>query len=139
MSDFIRGKAGWTWKPAELAALIIGFIIHWTLGLAVIAWKLWNDRQAAPVDLEAGFAEAFARLRGAFSRFSSAFDRPVAAGDLSPTGNAAFDAHVRDAMAKIDADRRALAEEIKAFRAFLAEQRATDAETYEQFKAKRGG
>ena len=139
MNGFIRGRTGWTWKPAELAALVIGFMIHWTLGLAVIAWKLWNDRQAAPVDLEAGFAEAAARLRSAFERVFSAFDRPLPAGDLSPTGNAAFDAHVREAMAKIDADRRALAEEIKAFRAFLAEQRASDAETYEQFRAKRGG
>ena len=139
MNGFIRGRTGWTWKPAELAALVIGFIIHWTLGLAVIAWKLWNDRQAAPVDLEAGFAEAGARLRGAFDRVFATFDRSVPAGDLSPTGNAAFDAHVREAMAKIDADRRALAEEIKAFRAFLAEQRASDAETYEQFRAKRGG
>jgi hypothetical protein len=139
MNAFLSGKSGWVWKPAELAALVIGFVIHWTLGVAVIVWKLWNDRQAAPVDLEAGFSEAVARLRAVFERVTGTFDKPLEAADLAPTGNAAFDAHVRETMAKIDAERRALSDEIRAFREFLAEQRASDAETYEQFKARRRG
>ncbi len=138
MNGFIRGKTGWNWKLAELAALIIGFVIHWTLGLAVLVWKLWNDRQVSPVDLEAGFSEAVARARGAFDRFSSG-GRTIEGDDPASTGNVAFDAHVREEMARIDTDRRVLADEIKAFRVYLAEQRAGDAGAYEHFKARRRG
>lgn len=136
MNSFARLRSGWTWKPLEIAALVVAFIIHWVLGLAVLAWKLWNDRQTSPVDLEAGFAEAATRMRRGVDRVFGGSSSPVTADDLTPTGDPAFDGHVRETLAKIDADRRALADELRAFRAFLAEERARESGAYERFKGR---
>jgi hypothetical protein len=55
----------------------------------------------------------------------------------APTGNAAFDAHVREEWERIEADRRRLAEEIAEFRAFLAQERSGDRDVYERFRNSR--
>lgn len=131
-------KALWTWKPVELVALVVGFIIWWPLGLGVLVWKYWNDRSAAPQDFETAVSDGLRKARDATRSFFTGLQAPVAGDDLAPTGNAAFDAHVRATLERIDADRRALAEEVRAFRAFLAEEQAGGVETYERFKARRG-
>jgi len=40
------------WRPVELAALVIGFVIFWPLGLVVLAWKYWNERAASPRNVD---------------------------------------------------------------------------------------
>jgi hypothetical protein len=135
MNPSYSPRSAWTWRPVELAALVVGFIAWWPLGLAVLAWKFWNDRSARPKDFETALRDGFMRLRETGSRLFTGAS-PIAEDDLAPTGNAAFDAHVRETIARIDADRRALMEEIRAFRAFLAEEQAGRNEMYERFKAK---
>ncbi len=36
-----RGAADRRWHPVELTAMIVGFVIFWPIGLAVLAWKKW--------------------------------------------------------------------------------------------------
>lgn len=140
------------WRPTELAALIIGLIVFWPLGLAVLAWKYWNDRSSSPRNLDVVVGEAVRNLRAGLSGvFGSDRAQPGPAGaysgeagtdglhadDLAPTGNAVFDAHVRDTLQRIDNQRRQLAEEVRAFRAFLDDERSGGPEVYERFRRRR--
>lgn len=134
------------WRPTELAALVVGLIVFWPLGVAVLVWKYWNDRSSVPRNLDSIVCEGVRNLRtnlrdifgSAPSRNTAGEDTASAfADDLAPTGNAAFDAHIRDELLHIDARRRKLAEEVRAFRAFLDEERAGGPEVYERFRHRR--
>lgn len=134
---------GWRWKPVDIVVIVIGFVVWWPLGIAALVWKLWNDRQTVPTDLGQVLQAGFERLQAGFDSLVATFSNggnarpgPVN-GTPSPTGNAAFDAHVREEWSRIEADRRALLEEIDAFRAHLAAERSDDRDVYERFKAAR--
>ncbi|MGV6871714.1 DUF2852 domain-containing protein [Pseudochelatococcus sp. B33] len=128
------------WRPTELAALIIGLIIFWPLGLAVLVWKYWNDRSSSPRNLDEAVGEGLRNLRAGLASIFGSDRQPAAApaqefaDDLAPTGNIAFDTHVRDELQRIDAQRRRLADEVRAFRAFLDEERTGGPEVYERFR-----
>ena len=134
---------GWRWKPVDIAVIVIAFVVWWPLGLAAVVWKLWNDRQANPADLGRLLQTGAERLQAGFDSLMASFSSPAgpvaSSSGLPPvTGNAAFDAHVREEWARIEADRRALMEEVDAFRAHLAAERADDRDVYERFRAGRG-
>lgn len=122
-------------RSLEIGAIVVGFIYWWPVGLALVAWKL------------AGYP-AFAELRDTARRTMSDFEgaRPVsrfarafeAANRRDGTGNAAFDDYRRAELDRLDAQRRALEEESKAFTAFVEElRRAKDREQFDAFMAKR--
>ncbi|SDN15583.1 Protein of unknown function [Methylobacterium phyllostachyos] len=122
-------------RSLEIGAIVVGFIYWWPVGLALVAWKL------------AGYP-AFAELRDTARRTLSDFEgaRPVsrfarafeAANRRDSTGNAAFDDYRRAELDRLDAQRRALEEESRAFAAFVEElRRAKDREQFDAFMAKR--
>jgi hypothetical protein len=126
---------GWRWKPVDLIVLAIAFMVYWPLGLVVLAWKLWNDRQPVPQDLGEMLQSAANRLQQGFDGVMGSFSNGAAAtGAPGATGNAAFDAHVREEWARIETDRRRLADEVEAFRAFMASERSGDRDLYERFR-----
>jgi hypothetical protein len=86
-----RGTAAW------IAAMVLGFIAFWPIGLALLAYMIWSKRM---------FTGTCARRRGGF--------RARAA---SPSGNSAFDAYREETL-------RRLEEEQEAFQAFLERLRA---------------
>ena len=131
---------GWRWKPVEIATLVVAFMIYWPLGLAVLVWKAWNDRQPTPQDLGQVAQALWSRAQTAFDGVFSTLTRAphLAVHDDAPTGNAAFDAYVRVERERIDADRKKLDAEIAAFRAYLTEERANDRDVFERFRAGRG-
>ena len=137
--DQTNGGFCWRWKPVDIIALVIAFAIYWPLGFAVLAWKLWNDRQPAPQDLGQALQTGFERLQRAFEGvFSSVSGSGFASSGPAPTGNAAFDAHIREEWARIEADRQKLNDEVAAFRAFLNSERTGDYDVYERFRRSRG-
>ncbi len=130
---------GWRWKPVDIIVIVIAFAVWWPLGLAALAWKLWNDRQPNPTDLGQALQTGAARAQTmAENLWASLTASPVAGAAPAPTGNAAFDAHIREEWDRIAADRRRLDEEIAAFRAFLAQERSGDRDVYERFRDTRG-
>lgn len=140
MFQWSRDGFASSWRPIELAAMVAGFLVYWPLGLAVLAWKLWNDRSPAPKEFETAVREGFARARETAARFMGEVPgrAPHAANDrAAATGNAAFDAHVAEELARLAEARRRLDAEIEAFRAHLNEQRSGDAEVYARFRARR--
>lgn len=133
------GGRGWRWKPLDIALLVVAFIVFWPLGLVVLAWKIWNDRQPNPQDLEQVLRVGFERLQAGFDSMMASFGAGAPAGVPPVTGNEAFDAHIREEWARVEADRRRIEEEVEAFRAFLARERSGGHETYERFRASREG
>jgi hypothetical protein len=139
------------WTALTIALMVIGFIVFWPLGLAVIAYVLWGERIMAfcrgkdtngAVD---GFRKAAEDVAASFRR-SAPFAGSCRTGGFggSPkTGNVAFDAWREAEAARIEAERKKLDETTAAFEAHLrAERGAFDEsrqrEEFERFMSGRG-
>ncbi|MGQ0457986.1 MAG: DUF2852 domain-containing protein [Hyphomicrobium sp.] len=117
-------------KPAWLAAMIVGFVLFWPIGLAILAYLLWSGRmtcgwQGGRGRWQSRFADKFdrarARVEDEVKNFSGGY----------PSGNRAFDDY-RDATLK------RLEEEERQFRAFLDRLRqAKDKSEFDAFMAER--
>ncbi len=103
-----RGK--WAW----IAAMILGFIFFWPVGLALLGYMIWSKRMFnAP---SSGNCRTMKMPRG-----------------LRPTGNQAFDSYKAETL-------RRLEEEQDAFEAFLQRLReARDKSEFDQFMDDRAG
>lgn len=113
------------WTPATIAMMIVGFMIFWPLGLAMIAYILWGDR------LES-FKSEVNDVTDRMSSTMSGFGKSTSA----RTGNVAFD-DWRDAeIERIEEERRKLEETRREFDAHLRElRRAKDQSEFEDFMA----
>ncbi|KAF0211073.1 MAG: hypothetical protein FD172_2218 [Methylocystaceae bacterium] len=98
MSSSGEGGSPWghhgrmSWRPYEIAAVILGFFIFWPLGLAILVWKLWQRSQGFEGDFFAFAQEQGARMKDAVSGVaregSAAWGGPSF---MRSTGNVAFD------------------------------------------------
>ena len=105
-----RGKGAW------IAAMVLGLIFFWPLGLALLAYMIWSKRMFSRLRSHARFAAR----RNAHTAFTS-------------SGNSAFDAYKADTL-------RRLEDEQKSFEAFLDRLRdAKDKAEFDQFMAERRG
>lgn len=93
-------------KPAWIAAMVLGFILFWPLGLALLAYLIWGKKM-----------------------FGKSCRKSVHTGHaiLRPSGNSAFDAYKADML-------RRLEDEQASFDAFLARLReAKDKAEFDAF------
>ena len=104
-----RGKGAW------IAAMVLGFILFWPIGLALLAYMIWSKRM--------------------FNSACSSRRRTASHGVTRTSGNSAFDAYKADTL-------RRLEQEQDAFEAFLQRLReAKDKAEFDQFmddRAKNG-
>ncbi len=92
-------------RPGWIAAMVIGFVLVWPLGLAILFYMIWSGRMGCKSRREHRWSR---KTRGA-------------------TGNAAFDAYREDTL-------RRLEEEQAAFEGFLERLRkAKDQAEFDQF------
>ena len=99
-----KGKGAW------IAAMVVGFIVFWPIGLALLAYMIWSKRMFR--------STSCARRAPRFTAHRS-------------TGNAAFDAYREETL-------RRLEEEQESFEAFLARLReAKDKAEFDQFMDER--
>ena len=99
-----RGKIAW------IAAMVLGFILFWPIGLALLAYMIWSKRMFK--------GSCASRTRHAHAAFKS-------------SGNSAFDAYKAETL-------RRLEEEQDSFEAFLQRLReAKDKAEFDQFMADR--
>ncbi len=100
-----KGKGAW------IAAMVLGFIFFWPVGLALLAYMIWSKRM-------------FSKSCRHSARHTS---RKAAWSAMKPSGNTAFDAYKSDTL-------RRLEEEQEAFEAFLERLReAKDKTEFDQF------
>lgn len=116
------------WTPATIALMVIGFMVWWPLGLAMLAYILWGDR-----------LEAFRTdVNGATDRVFAGFSRAKKAATAPSTGNVAFDAWRDAELKRLTEERRKLDGMRDEFDAHMRELRmARDREEFDAFMAAR--
>lgn len=124
-------------RSLEIGAIVVSFIYWWPLGLALVAWKVAG--YPALAELRGLATRGAANWTGEAGRPASRFARAFeAASHRGATGNEAFDAYRKAEIDRLDAQRRALQEESRAFAEFVDElKRARDREQFDAFMAKR--
>ncbi len=120
------------WNPATIALMVLGFVIFWPLGLAMLAYILFGDRlhefkREANATVDRGF-ETMRRYTGGkgFGQYAGG------------TGNAAFDDWRRQELERIENERRKLDEARREFDEYVSElRRAKDQEEFSRFMHER--
>lgn len=134
MNGDSRSRGSRRWKTWEILAIVFGFIVYWPIGLALLIWKLWRLKEDGTWD----FSRAYDDLRGSFSRNSFGGNGFGRNGFGGASGNTAFDAYKRETLERLEAERRKLAEEERAFANFMDELRRTrDRESFDRFMQSR--
>lgn len=99
-----RGRGAW------VALMVVGFVVFWPLGLALLAFLIWSNRMTC-------------RSWGRRARFRNRA--------MESTGNTAFDSYREDTLKRLE-------EERDAFISFLDQLRAAkDRAEFDQFMASR--
>jgi len=116
-------------KPAWIALMVIGFIVFWPIGLAILAYLLWSGRMGCGRhygDMQ-HWRERWERRR---ERFERRMQQWGPAG-MRPSGNRAFDEYREQALRKLE-------EEANEFRSFLERLRmAKDRAEFDEFMRER--
>ncbi|WP_419738152.1 DUF2852 domain-containing protein [Ruegeria sp.] len=101
-----KGKGAW------IAAMVLGFIFFWPVGLALLAYMIWSKRM---------FSKSCTRRKSWHSHMSA----------MKPSGNSAFDAYKADTLARLEREQQD-------FEAFLRRLReAKDKAEFDQFMDER--
>jgi Protein of unknown function (DUF2852). len=120
------------WTPATVALMVLGFVVFWPLGLAMLAYILFGDRfREFKRDANGKVDGMFSRCRaGRFNRMG---------GHFSESGNVAFDGWRKAEIERIEAERRKLDEMRQEFDSYMRElRRARDQEEFDRFMRERG-
>ncbi|MEO1569077.1 MAG: DUF2852 domain-containing protein [Pseudomonadota bacterium] len=98
-----RGKGAW------IAAMVLGFIFFWPLGLGLLAYMIWRNKFS------------MTRCRKSYRATHSA-----------PTGNAAFDAYREETLKRLQDEQTAFVEFLERLR------KAKDQSEFDRFMDERG-
>lgn len=114
------------WSPLTIALMVLGFIVFWPLGIAVLAYILWGEYFGGSRE------KAESWIANQKHGFKSRGCGPRA--HRSSTGNAAFDEYRDEQLKRLDEERRRLEEERQAFEEHLANlHKARDREEFDRF------
>ena len=104
-------------RPAWIVAMVLGFIVFWPIGLALLAYMIWSKRMFGK--------SCRSRRNSSANAYRHSFNA------ARPSGNAAFDAYKMDTL-------RRLEDEQKSFEDFLQRLReARDKAEFDQFMDER--
>ena len=130
-------------RAFELIAMVLGFVVFWPIGLAILGYKYWQSKTNGP-DLQTVAAGAYSNARSAWSGFSGGSPRPSASpwarGFTATTGNRAFDEWRSAELDRLEAERRRLEDAHREFAEWLdTVRKAKDREEFERFMNERRG
>lgn len=124
------------WSPLTIALMVLGFIVFWPLGLAVLAYILWGEMFGGSADKAQAFINSrreWAQNRHGWRHQSRGFGG-FGGGPGPSSGNAAFDDYREQELKRLDEERRRLDAEIEAFHEHMRNLRmARDREEFDRF------
>ena len=124
------------WGPLTIALMVLGFVVWWPLGLAMLAYILWGEMFGGSAEK----AEAWAQKSKAWCRdqnFNHNHHKHYGNWRNS-SGNAAFDDYREREMRRLDEERRKLDEERREFDGYVRNlRRARDQEEFDRFRRER--
>ncbi|SMX44684.1 DUF2852 domain-containing protein [Maliponia aquimaris] len=100
-----KGKGAW------IAAMVLGFVFFWPVGLALLAYLIWSKRM---------FNKSCRHSRHIDSRKAAWMA-------MKPSGNSAFDAYKTDTLRRLEAEQQAFEEFLERLR------EAKDKSEFDQF------
>jgi biopolymer transport protein ExbB/TolQ len=119
------------WTPATIAMMVLGFVVFWPLGLAMLAYILFGER------LKSFKKDANSTVDSVFSSFKRGSGRGFCGAQFR-TGNVAFDDWREAELARLDQERRKLDEMRQQFDDYVRElRRAKDQEEFDRFMRER--
>lgn len=117
--NFKRAKKKSGWTPIGVAALVLGFMAAFPIGLAVLAYILWGGR------VDDLISDAVNALKGTFNQSS---------GPASSSGNAAFDDYKAATLRDLEQQQQEFSDYVEQLR------KTRDREEFEHFiKARKKG
>ena len=124
-------------RPAWIALMVLGFIVFWPIGLAILAYIIWSGRMGCSArygDMQQWrdrAAERWERKRERWEGHMREHWRGHRGHALRPSGNHAFDEYREEALRKLE-------EEAAEFRSFLERLRmAKDRAEFDDFMRER--
>ena len=125
------------WGPLSIALMVLGFVVWWPLGLAVLAYILWGEMFGGSSDKAERFVNRSRSWAENCGRGNHGFRH---GGFRQSSGNAAFDDYRAEQLRRLDEERKRLDEEINAFHEHMRNLRmARDREEFDRFMRDRGG
>jgi hypothetical protein len=136
-----RYRPGYGWHPVNIAAMVIGFIVFFPIGLAILFWNIWSAKNDMGRD-GAGFSPMMAGAGGlagaAFGQWDSTPWSQTSRDLARDSGNRVFEDYKRATLDRLEEERRRLVAEQQAFGSFLDDlRRAKDREEFERFMRER--
>lgn len=111
------------WTPATVALMVLGFVVFWPLGLAMLAYILFGEK-----------FQNFKREANQKADSAFAWCRTSSYSASASTGNVAFDDWRKAELERLDEERRRLDEMRADFDAYARElRRAKDQEEFDRF------
>ena len=118
-------------KPAWIALTILGFMVWWPLGLAILAFAIGSGRMGCGHHGYGHWQHKMDRMQGKMDRFRERMAGHGFSFDAPSSGNRAFDEYRSDTLKRLE-------EEQREFRDFLDRLRfAKDKTEFDQFMAER--
>ncbi len=99
------------WTPLGIAAMVMGFIVWWPLGLAIIAYILWGG------SVDDLVSDTVQQVKG------------MASPKPRTSGNAAFDAYKKETLKRLEEEQAEFANYVEKLR------QAQDEEEFQRFMA----
>ncbi len=138
-TTFSRGCGGRVkrkWSGVELGTMIGGFIVFWPLGLLALGAKIVKGEMWPGAAENAAPWTAWKKTEGLAKDWDNKWQNRWHA--HSATGNAAFDAYKKEQLDRLEAERRKLEEEQRAFGDYMRKLReARDKDEFDRFMAER--
>jgi hypothetical protein len=136
-----RRHGGSRWTAFEIIAMILGLIVFWPIGLAILGYKIWQRRYGGP-DLQTlannKWQDARTMMNSSSSWGCGGAMRRANRFYAASTGNAAFDEWRTAELVRLDEERRKLDDAQREFAEYVdAIRRAKDREEFERFMAER--
>ena len=117
------------WTPLTIALMVIGFIVFWPLGLAMLAYIIWGHRVP---ELRRHFAGMKQDVRSEFA--SRSWGCGGSHSGFTRSGNVAFDEYRTRELKRLEEERRKLEDERREFETFMQNlRRARDQEEFDRF------
>jgi hypothetical protein len=124
------------WGPLTIALMVLGFIIWWPLGLAMLAYILWGENFGGSAEK----AQGWVSRQKAWAREHCGPNSSHRQGFRHSSGNAAFDDYRAEQLKRLEEERKRLDEEIHAFHEYMRNLRmAKDREEFDRFMRDRNG
>lgn len=118
------------WSFVTIALMVLGFILFWPLGLAVLAYIIWGERFGGSADKAGRWMEKNkAWMHSCKSRHGYNHR-----GFHHGSGNAAFDDYRAEQMKRLEEERRRLDDEVNEFHEYMRNlHMARDREEFDRF------